>query len=68
VTNTWSTYKDGVQVYSGTCDFNLSKDTSALYIGAAGSGSSNVDALIDEVAIYDEPLIATRVAAHHNAG
>jgi hypothetical protein len=61
-------YLDGVDV-TGTVDNSTYADTTdALFIGGYDAGSNQfLDGWLDEVAIYDAALSASRVAAHFAA-
>jgi Concanavalin A-like lectin/glucanases superfamily len=60
----WAGYKDGRQVFAKFCDFVLSPDPGPLFIGAADAATGNIDAAIDEVALYATPVDAWDVRGH----
>ncbi|GIW41442.1 MAG: hypothetical protein KatS3mg076_2019 [Candidatus Binatia bacterium] len=57
-------YKDGEAAFAPVAiDFGLGTTGADLFLGAAGSGGlNNVDATLDEVAIYDRALLSERGA------
>lgn len=68
-TPTWSGYLDGVQKFSTTsCSFTLSTGNEVFRIGAAGGNVNNINAVIDEVAVYGHPLTAAQVLIHYTMG
>ncbi|MBI3784850.1 MAG: hypothetical protein HY270_15760, partial [Deltaproteobacteria bacterium] len=66
-TDSWTGFRDGQQVFAATCDFTLNTDSYPLVIGAAGDQTNNVDAQIDELALYAHPLSAADVQMHYQA-
>lgn len=61
----WAGYKDGRQVFAKFCDFVLNADPGPLYIGAADATTGNIDAAIDEVALYAKAVDAWDVRGHY---
>src|SRR6185369_15343745 len=61
----WAGYRDGRQVFAKFCDFVLNTDPGALFIGAADATTGNIDAAIDEVALYATPVNAWDVRGHY---
>jgi hypothetical protein len=72
--NTAHIYFDGVEVSQGkvaSSPSNFADFQFPFMIGAnnnRGTAAAHVDAVIDEVALYDHPLSAGRIAAHYGAG
>src|SRR5262249_2838113 len=59
-------YKDGSQVFSKICDFTLGTAAGSFNVGASNSsGSTGVNAALDEVALYNKALDPWQVRRHY---
>jgi hypothetical protein len=67
--NTLTLYVNGVSVATVTTSGKANTSTDILAIGRTGAVSQDCfNGAIDEVAIYNAALPASRVLAHYNAG
>ena len=60
-------YVDGVQVASKSSNVQLTPNNNSFNIARSSAGTSSLNAVIDEVAVYGAALSVTRIQAHFNA-
>ena len=65
--NVWTIYLNGISDGTVTTSISMTNDTHKFRIGAYYSNSFAVQGLIDEVAIYNHAVSATRIMAHYAA-